>query len=110
MNGDTFDESPVHVIQLGPTSTFAELSRAIDTLFGHESDMHLHEFRQGGRDLVSMPEFEDYDASIDEAILPVSSLLDPGDTFEYVYDLGDYWRHRCDVLASAARPSTRKGA
>lgn len=29
----------------------------------------------------------------------VGSLLAPGDRFEFVFDFGDDWRHRCEVLA-----------
>jgi hypothetical protein len=33
--------------------------------------------------------------------------LRPGCTFEYVFDLGDSWRHRCEVQDSIRLRSTR---
>lgn len=36
--------------------------------------------------------------------LKVAEELAPGDAFRYVFDLGDDWRHRYEVLAERADP------
>ena len=35
--------------------------------------------------------------------------LEPGDEFEFVFDFGDDWRHRCRVLDEKADPATEYG-
>jgi hypothetical protein len=35
---------------------------------------------------------------IDHATAKVGSGVKPGETFEFVFDFGDDWRHRCEVL------------
>lgn len=47
---------------------------------------------------------------LDHAKLKVAGELRPGDEFEYVFDLGDNWRHRCAVDAQTADPLQECGA
>jgi hypothetical protein len=46
---------------------------------------------------------------LDHAELRVAREVKPGDVFEYVFDLGDNWRHRCTVLAEKADPVDEYG-
>jgi hypothetical protein len=46
---------------------------------------------------------------LDHAELRVARKVKPGDVFEYVFDLGDNWRHRCTVLAEKADPVDEYG-
>ena len=39
----------------------------------------------------------------------VCRTVNPGDEFEYVFDLGDNWRHRCVVMADKADPLVEYG-
>lgn len=41
---------------------------------------------------------------LDHAKLKVSREVKPGDVFEYVFDMGDNWRHTCTVLQEKADP------
>lgn len=36
--------------------------------------------------------------------------LGPGSAFEYVFDLGDDWRHRCEVQSTDVDPEEEYGA
>jgi hypothetical protein len=48
---------------------------------------------------------------IDSAGARVGALgLVPGSAFEYVFDLGDHWRHRCRVQATDLDPEEEYGA
>jgi hypothetical protein len=67
------------------THTFADLAAAIDRAFARWDLLHEHEFRLGdGRRI--------------------------GDTFEYVFDFGDSWEHRCTVLRREVDPAKESGA
>ena len=55
--------------------------------------------------------FEDDAAGLDERKTPLEQVgLRPGDTFEYVFDFGDSWEHRCTVLRRDVDPVTESGA
>lgn len=43
------------------------------------------------------------------AKLKVAREVKPGEVFEYVFDLGDNWRHRCTVLEEKADPVQEYG-
>src|SRR6266511_1463757 len=50
------------------------------------------------------------------AALPISTItplvtlgLGPGSAFEYVFDLGDRWRHHCEVRATDLDPAEEYG-
>ena len=56
------------------------------------------------RRLVGYPDdgYEPEVVWLDHARLEVASEVKPGDAFEYVFDLGDNWRHRCLVESDTA--------
>ena len=41
---------------------------------------------------------------LDHAKLRVTREVKPGDQFEYIFDLGDNWQHRCTVGDHQIRP------
>ena len=46
---------------------------------------------------------------LDERALKVAGEVKPGDVFEYVFDFGDDWRHRCAVEPEKADPVAEYG-
>jgi hypothetical protein len=46
---------------------------------------------------------------LDHAKLKVAKEVSPGEEFEYVFDLGDNWRHRCTVEAEKGDPLEEYG-
>jgi hypothetical protein len=47
---------------------------------------------------------------LDHDKLKVCRTVKPGDTFEYVFDLGDNWTHRCVVDPAKVDPLSEYGA
>ncbi len=94
------DHPAGRVMIASPTHTLAELSEAIDLAFARWDLAHLHQFElSDGR--RAMPEGDEDDPEVlDSTATALGTLgLGPGLTFEYVFDLGDDWRHRCEVQA-----------
>lgn len=80
---------------------FRALHNAIQMTMGRE-DAHLFEFKI--KDISVMPEDEDdfcsdkkADAKAITLDTPIRKLLKKGDTFQYIYDFGDYWIHTLKV-------------
>jgi hypothetical protein len=95
--------------------TLAALHGCIQDAFGW-SDGHLHEFIVGGT-IYGEPSDEDFKPPIpDDSVCLDDLRLRKGSRFEYVYDLGDDWRHSVRVSAktrpeaSGALPLCIEGA
>jgi pRiA4b ORF-3-like protein len=73
---------------------------------------HLHEFELADGRLIGYPDdtFEPDVVWLDQAKLKVCREVKPGDEFEFTFDLGDNWRHRCVVDPSKADPLKEYGA
>jgi hypothetical protein len=96
--GEDIEPPPGRELVAAATHTLAELAGAIDLAFARWDLSHVHLFR-----------FDD-----DSSYMPGGSEIDPdvGDSerarlgsiplaretvFEYIFDLGDDWTHRCTV-------------
>lgn len=93
-----------------PGHTLAGLAEAIDLAFARWDHSHLHvfEFGDGRRFMLGGSEFEP--EVIDSTGVTLASLdLDVGTSFEYVFDLGDDWRHRCEVQSIDVDPEEEYG-
>jgi hypothetical protein len=90
------DPPPGRIFVVGPSHTFEQLAIAIDAAFARWDLSHLHEFELA-------------DGRLDHAKLQVCRTVKPGDEFEYVFDLGDNWRHRCVVDPGKADPLVEYG-
>jgi hypothetical protein len=101
--GEECDPPPGRVILVGPSHTFADLAASIDISLARWDPAHLHLFHLAdGRD-VGYPDPEE-PGWIDHESLKVAREVGPGDMFGYVFDLGDEWRHRCEVLEDTVDP------
>jgi hypothetical protein len=105
------DPPPGRIFIVGPSHSFAEFADAIDTAFARWDHSHLHSFELGDDRSIGYPDdtFEPDVAWVDHAELKVAREVKPGDEFEYVFDLGDHWRHRCVVEPDKADPMQEYG-
>jgi hypothetical protein len=104
---------PGRIMLVGPGHTFSGLADAINLAFGRWDLSHLHEFElAGGRRIgfVDPDPFEDDVVVEDHESVKVAQAVAPGDEFEFTFDFGDRWRHRCRVLAEKADPRVEYGA
>ena len=103
--GLELDAPPGRVMIAAPHHTLAELSEAIDLAFARWDLSHLHQFKlaDGRR---AMPEGDEFDSSVlDSRAVALADLgLGSESSFEYVFDLGDHWRHRCKIRAADLDP------
>jgi hypothetical protein len=108
--GADLKPAPGRVFIVGPSHSFGDLAEAIDAAFARWDLAHLHGFElaDGRRIGIFDPEYPgDW---LDETKLKVGKEVKPGDSFEYVFDFGDDWRHRCTVESEKADPLEAYGA
>lgn len=104
---------PGRVLAVGPSHTFLDLANAINDAFARWDRSHLSLFtladgrlitdEQTGAEIrlaMDAPEFSPID--IDTA--RVSQTVTRGAEFQYVFDLGDEWTHRCLVESDTVDP------
>lgn len=112
--GEDLVAPPGRDLLVSDTHTFADLAAAIDRAFARWDLSHLHEFRLGdGRriGMIDPADFEDDVAGLDEGEVTLQEAgLRRGDSFEYVFDFGDGWEHRCTVLRRDVDPVRESGA
>jgi hypothetical protein len=103
--------SPGRIFIVGPGHTFEQFAEAINAAFARWDLAHLHAFELADERLIGYPDdtFEPDVVWLDHAKLKVARELKPGDTFEYVFDMGDNWRHACNVLEEKADPLDEYG-
>lgn len=96
---ERLEPPPGRVLLVRADHTFAEFAEAVDSAFGRWDPTPPSEFAVGGRRLVS-----DLDADPgpgEAAMADTCELggvgLRAGDTFRYLFDLGEQWLHDCDV-------------
>ncbi|MEU4162101.1 hypothetical protein [Actinoplanes sp. NPDC026670] len=103
--GRAFWPRPGRVVNAHPANTFAELAQAIDLSFGRTDLGHLRLFALPGGVEVSWTEWRDGPAFAGTADGRTCGLdtLRPGDSFTYMFDLGQDWTHLCRVTAGGGR-------
>jgi hypothetical protein len=92
---------PGRIMLVGPRHTFADLAKAIDAAFARWDLSHLHMFELADGRRLGEPDPDWDDRVADETAHVVTSTVAPGERFQYVFDLGDDWRHECEVLEAA---------
>lgn len=106
--GEAISPPPGRDLLVSSAHTFAALATAIDRAFARWDLSHLHEFRLSDGRVVGMAdadEFGDRENEIDERRMTIGvAALAVGDSFEYVFDFGDGWEHKCSVLRADADP------
>lgn len=109
---------PGRVFAVGPSHTFLDLANAIDDAFARWDRSHLSMFTlDDGRVITDAETGAEFAASafgpviaaLDITAAKVSRTLTPGAEFQYTFDLGDEWTHRCTVGAGKIDPLDEVG-
>lgn len=97
---------PGRVFAVAPSHTFGDLADAIDDAFARWDRAHLQVFTladgrvitdgETGQEMASSS-FGPVVAALDIASVKVGRFLSLGAEFQYTFDLGDNWVHRCVV-------------
>ena len=105
--GIVCDPPPGRIFLVGPRHSFEDFAEVIDAAFARWDLSHLHDFELADGRLIGFPDdsLAPEMVWLDHAKLKVVREVKPGETFDYVFDLGDNWRHRCTVLAREGRPA-----
>lgn len=97
---------PGRLFTVGPSHTFQDLAEAINTAFARWDRAHLSLFTLAdGRwvtDSATGQEFASMAAGpvtthVDMETAKVARFVEPGSEFQFTFDLGDDWTHRCVV-------------
>ena len=103
--------APGRIFIVAPGHSFQQFADAINAAFARWDLSHLHNFELADERLIGYPDdsFAPELVWLDHAKLNVAREVKAGDEFEFVFDLGDNWQHRCTVLADKADPVKEYG-
>jgi hypothetical protein len=107
-NGEKFDPPPGWDILASPHHTFRQLADVINTCFARWDLGHLYVFRMQDGTEIGIPDDElEYRDSARSKI----ATRREGEVFEYEFDFdfGDGWTHRCTVLEVDVTPEDHYG-
>jgi Plasmid pRiA4b ORF-3-like protein len=108
--GVRLDPAPGRIFIVGPGHTFEQLAEAIDAAFARWDVSHLHLFQLSDGRRIGYPDDGQLGTSwLDHGALKVAREVRPGESFTYVFDLGDDWRHHCTVFEEKADPVEEYG-
>lgn len=108
--GEPVDPPPGRDFLASEEHSLFELAVAIDTYFARWDRGHLHLFRFSGDSEYVLGGKEEGDEDTDTMSVTIGDLdLSAGTEFDYVFDLGDEWLHRCRVLAANVDPEEEFG-
>jgi Plasmid pRiA4b ORF-3-like protein len=102
---------PAESFLVGPSHSFEQLAEAIDVAFARWDLSHLHCFELADGRRIGYPD-DSFGLDLEwlnHAKLKVAKEVKPGEEFEYVFDLGDYWQHRCPVRPEKTDPLEEYG-
>lgn len=97
---------PGRVLAVGPSHTFAQLAEAINDAFARWDRAHLSMFTLADGRTITDPELGDelvaspgepLAAPLDMSTARVARTVERGEEFQFTFDLGDDWTHRCLV-------------
>jgi hypothetical protein len=96
---------------VGPSHSFEQFAAAIDAAFARWDLSHLHTFELSDGRQIGYPDdsFGPELEWLDHAKLKVAKEVKAAEVFEYVFDLGDSWQHRCVVGPEKADPIDEYG-
>lgn len=104
--GEVLWPPPGRIFAVGPRHTFADFEQSINDAFSRWDRSHLSMFTLAdGRVVTDSMTGEEMAGSIrgpivapvDIATAKVTRTVKPGDEFQFTFDFGDDWTHRCVV-------------
>ena len=96
---------PGRIFMVGPRHSFADLAEAVDVAFARWDRSHLHVFELSDGRRIGFAEIDPGEHDwLDHHALKVAREVSPGERFSYTFDLGDDWRHSCQVLGEKTDP------
>ena len=96
---------PGRIFMVGPRHSFADLAEAVDVAFARWDRSHLHVFELSDGRRIGFAEIDPGEHDwLDHHALKVAREVSPGERFSYTFDLGDDWRHSCEVLGEKTDP------
>ena len=104
--GEELEAPPGRVMLVSDNHSLASLAEAIDLAFGRWDMSHLHMFTlPNGMALASQDDEMDAEVGATTSNTRLRSIgLENGTKFQYVFDLGDEWRHDCEVVEVGIDP------
>ena len=113
LSGDLWPQ-PGRVFAVSTAHTFHAFAEAIDDAFARWDRAHLHQFQlpRLGKRVTEFRYTDDIDSTqeLDADVVILGDLLQLGDEFSYTFDLGDNWRHRCQVSEIEIDPQKELGS
>ena len=109
---------PGRIFAVGPSHTFMDLADAINDAFGRWDRSHLSLFTLADGQVITdvstgaeMAESAGgpISAPLDIESAKVGRVLKPGAEFQFTFDLGDQWTHRCVVAEEKIDPLEELG-
>jgi len=104
--GEDFDPPPGRDFLVSPRHTFRQLAESINAAFARWDLGHLYVFRLPDGSRIGTA-FEDATEQA-AARMKVAKRLE-GEVFDYEFDFGDSWEHRCTVLETGVVPEDAYG-
>jgi Plasmid pRiA4b ORF-3-like protein len=104
--GEMFDPPPGRDFLVSPQHSFRQFADVINLAFARWDLGHLYAFRFADGSMVGTS-FEDF--SVREAARTKIARRTEGETFDYEFDFGDSWEHRCTVLEAGVDPEDLDG-
>jgi hypothetical protein len=104
---------PGRILAVGPSHTFADLAGAVSDAFARWDRSHLSMFTLADGRVVTDEETAaemagsiggSIRAPLDMEATKVGRVLEPGAEFQFTFDLGDNWTHRCVVAEEKIDP------
>jgi len=104
--GQSFDPPPGRDLLVSPHHTFRQLAELINACFARWDLGHLYVFQMEGGANIGIPDEEL--GHIDAARRKLG-VRGQGEVFEYEFDFGDSWTHRCTVMDIGVTPEDHYG-
>ena len=103
---DEFDPPPGRDILISPQHTFRQLAEVINTSFARWDLGHLYAFRMADGTRIGT-EFDDPPSRLAARTKLARRYED--EIFEFEFDFGDGWQHRCTVMEVDVTPEDHYG-
>lgn len=111
--GEELWPGPGRILAVGPSHTFMDLADAINGAFGRWDRSHQSMFTLADGQVITDTSTAvemagsaggPISAPLDIEIAKAAKVVEPGAEFQFTFDLGDEWTHRCVVAEGTIDP------